>query len=389
MKPSSRCARRLRPSLCLLLLGAGGAAGRAQAPALKSTEVNPDQSVTIRYLSPTAREVTLSLDYDHHPLPLKKGDDGVWSLTTAPLQAAVHMYSLTVDGVGILDPLNPSIERNLVFLTNEVRVYKPTPQPWDMTDVPHGVVHHHLYRSGIILGLKDQMEDFYVYTPPGYDAAGTRRYPVLYLLHGWSSLADAWLESGQANLILDNLLAKGDVRPMVVVMPQGYGDMSFVLKGFGQWNDETKIANNLGLFSNALLTEIMPQVETGYRVLATREDRAIAGLSMGGGESLVIGLNHPDKFAWVGGFSSAVKYANFDGVFPDLGSSRRRPNLLWIACGTEDELIAAHRKFVTWLKAKGADPTVIETAGIHNWPVWRDNLIHFAPLLFRAGADRT
>ncbi len=387
MKSSSR---RLRPSLGLFLLLAGGVAGRAQAPAPKATEANPDQSVTFRCFAPTAREVTLSLDYDHHPLPLKKGDDGVWTLTTAPLQAAVHMYSLTVDGVAILDPLNPSVDRNFVFLTNKVRVFKPTPQPWDVTDVPHGVVHHHMYRSGIILGLKDGMEDFYVYTPPGYDAAGARRYPVLYLLHGWSSLADSWLEGGQANLILDNLLAKGEVRPMVVVMPQGYGDMSFVLKGFDQWNDEAKIANNLGLFSDALLTEIMPQVESGYRVRANREDRAIAGLSMGGGESLVIGLNHPDKFAWIGGFSSAVIYGSFDGVFPDLGSGRgQRPDLLWVSCGTGDELIAAHRKFVAWLKAKGADPTVIETTGIHNWPVWRDNLIHFAPLLFRAGADRT
>jgi enterochelin esterase family protein len=381
MKSSSR---RLRSSLGLFLLLAGGVAGLAQVPALKSTEANPDQSVTFRYFSPTAREVTLSLDYDHHPLPLKKGDDGVWTLTTAPLQAAVHMYSLTVDGVGILDPLNPSIDRNFVFLTNKVRVFKPTPQPWDVTDVPHGVVHHHMYRSGIILGLKDAMEDFYVYTPPGYDAAGAARYPVLYLLHGWSSLADSWLEGGQANLILDNLLAQGAVRPMVVVMPQGYGDMSFVLKGFDQWNDEAKIANNLGLFSNALLTEIMPQVESGYRVRAGREDRAIAGLSMGGGESLVIGLNHPDKFAWIGGFSSAVTYGSFDGVFPDLASGRGRPpDLLWVACGTGDDLIAAHRKFVAWLKAKGADPTVIETPGIHNWPVWRDNLIHLAPLLFR------
>lgn len=169
-------------------------------------------------------------------------------------------------------------------------------------------------------------------------------------------------------------------------MPMGYGDYSFVTGGFGQWDDESKIARNLGLFSTALLTEIVPQVEAGYRASAKREDRAIAGLSMGGGQSLVIGLNHPDTFAWIGGFSSALLYKSFDGVFPSL-DPKVALKLLWVACGTEDDVITPNRSFVAWLRTKALQPTAIETPGIHNWPVWRDNLIHFAPLLFRpAGA---
>ena len=375
---------RIRSSLfCAAFVAAGAAA--AQQPALNSHEPNSDHSVTFRYYAPSAQQVTVSLDYDHHAMPMVKGADGVWSLTTRPLEPAPHMYSLKVDGTAILDPLNPSIDASLVYKTNMVSVPGATPQLWDTADVPHGVVHHHAYRSMAIRGLQDGVEDFYVYTPPGYDAAGARRYPVLYLLHGWSELADAWLSSGRANLIMDNLIAQGRAAPMIVVMPLGYGDMGFVTGGFGQWDDESRIANNLGRFSDALLSEIVPQVEAAYRASAGREDRAIAGLSMGGGESLVIGLSHQDMFAWIGGFSSAVLYANFDAPFPGLGSPKAGPpRLLWVACGTEDELIAPNRKFVAWLEAKGLQPEAVEIPGIHNWSVWRDNLVHFAPLLFRA-----
>jgi len=354
----------------------------AQQTALNSHEVNADRSLTLRYYAPAARHVTVSLDYDHkNPIPLVKGADGVWTVTTVPLAAELHSYSLTVDGVPILDPLNDDLERSPVFLDNDVRVPGVTPQPWDVADVPHGVVHHHVYRSSVLLNLPDGLEDYYVYTPPGYDASGSRSYPVLYLLHGWGALADSWIVEGAANLILDNQIAEGTSVPMIVVMPQGYGDMTFVTGGFGQWNDESKIGHNLGLFGDALLREILPQVEAGYRVSKRADDRAIAGLSMGGGESLVIGLNHTDTFGWVGGFSSAVVYGSFDGIVP--ARDKVSPRLLWISCGTGDDLIAGDRKFVAWLRAKGYQPDAIETPGIHNWPVWRDNLVHFVPLLFR------
>jgi enterochelin esterase-like enzyme len=369
------------PAFALALLALPFAAA-AQQPALQSHEVNSDRSVTFRYYAPTAEKVTLKLDYDNgHQLALVKGADGVWALTTPPLAPELHAYSLEVDGTPVLDPRNPHVDPGYGFLTNELTV-PGAPQLWDPGEVPHGVVHHHLYKSAAIKGLPDDLEDYFVYTPPGYDAAAGRRYPVLYLLHGWSAQAENWIHVGKANLILDNLIAQGKAVPMIVVMPLGYGNLSFVTSGFGVWNDEARIADNLRRFSSALRSEIIPQVESSYLVSARRKDRAIAGLSMGGGESLIIGLNHPDMFAWIGGFSSAVAYPRLEPLFPNL-DSKRAPTLLWIACGTDDNLISPNRKFVAWLRANSLQPVAIETPGIHNWPVWRDNLIHFAPLLFR------
>jgi enterochelin esterase-like enzyme len=381
MKPFARLLPRFRlsPFLAALLVFPLGAV--AQQTSIDSHQVNPDSSVTFRYYGPTAKQVTVGLDYDHHNIPLTKGAGGIWSYTTGPLQPSLHMYSLEVDGTAILDPLNRLVDANLSFLTNEVTVPGP-PQLWDVAAVPHGVVHHHVYRSAVLQGLPDQTEDFYVYTPPGYDPAGAKLYPTLYLLHGWSSLADAWLDAGKANLILDNLIAQGRVVPMIVVVPLGYGDYRFGTGPFDQWYDEGKVAHNLNLFGQALLSEMIPQVEAGYRVSAKREDRALAGLSMGGGESLIIGLNHPETFAWIGGFSPAVLYKHYDGLFPGL-DPKAAPQLLWVSCGTSDDLLAPVRGFVAWIRSKGLQPLAIETPGIHNWPVWRDNLIHFAPLLFR------
>ena len=387
MNPPESPRSHFRLSRLLAALVALPIAAAAQQPALNSHEVNPDRSVTFRYYGPSAQKVTIGLDYDHHQSPMAKGADGVWTFTTTTLQPALHLYSLDVDGTHILDPLNRAVDPGLVYLTNEVTV-PGLPQLWDAANVPHGVVHHHSYRSAAIVGTPGGAEDYYAYTPPGYDAAAREQYPVLYLLHGWSSAAESWTHDGKANLILDNLIAQGRAVPMIVVMPMGYGDFGFVTGGFRQWDDESNIGRNLGLFSSALLSEIVPQVEAGYRVSARREDRAIAGLSMGGGQSLVIGLNHPDVFAWIGGFSSAVVYNQFDGVFPGV-DPKVAPRLLWVACGTEDDLIEPNRRFVAWLRTKALQPTAVETPGIHNWPVWRDNLIHFAPLLFRPAAPQS
>lgn len=372
---------RLRASLAVAALASACACALAQQPALDSHQVNADHSVTFRYYAPTAKSVTVNLDYDPHAIAMARGADGVWSATTGPLEPALHMYGLAVDGTAVYDPFNPSADAGFFYKSNTVAV-PGAPRLWDMTGVAHGTVHHHVYRSAAIAGLADGNEDYFVYTPPGYEASGGRRYPVLYLLHGWSEVAQSWVSDGQANLILDNLIAQGGVVPMIVVMPQGYGDMAFVTGGFGQWDDESKIANNLNRFSDALLGEIIPRVESDYRVSATRGDRAIAGLSMGGGESLVIGLNHPGAFGWVGSFSGAVMYKDYDRVFPGLGGGPA-PRLLWVACGAQDALIADNRRFVAWARSKGMHPAAIETPGIHNWPVWRANLIAFAPLLFR------
>ncbi len=369
--------------LTLSLLAAPLAAV-AQQPALQSHEINPDRSVTFRLYAPAAASVTVGVDYDR-AIPMARGSDGVWTYTTPPLVPALHMYDFRSDGTAILDPLNPAVDPCLRLLTNEVTVPGPA-QPWDVADVPHGVVHRHLYRTSVIQGLRNDAETYYVYTPPGYDPRSGRTYPVLYLLHGWTHVAESWIHCGQADLILDNLAAQGRIVPMIVVMPLNYGAMDFVL-GADEWDDPSKVARNVGLFDTALRMELIPQVEALYRASPRREDRAIAGLSMGGGQSLVIGLEHPDVFRWVGGFSAYVGYHDLDTAFPTT-SPRTAPELLWVSCATSDGGFPATQRFVAWLKAKGMAPMSVETPGVHNWAVWRDNLIHFAPLLFRPTAPQ-
>ena len=368
-----------RARLALALLAAPLVAA-AQQPALKSHEVNPDRSVTFRLYAPTAAAVMVGVDYDRS-IPMAKGGDGVWTYTTPPLVPALHMYNFTNDGTAILDPLNPALDPCLRLLTNEVTVPGPA-QMWDVADVPHGVVHRHIYRTSVIKGLEGDAEKYYVYTPPGYDPKSGKKYPVLYLLHGWTHVAESWIQCGQADQVLDNLEAQGRSVPMIVVMPLNYGYMDFVT-GADQWDDPSRVERNLVTFDTALLTEIIPQVEAHYDASPRRADRAIAGLSMGGGQSLVIGLRHPDVFGWVGGFSAAVGYSDLDAELPNMGS-KTAPEILWVSCATGDGLYPAKKRFVAWLKAKGLSPMDVETSGVHNWAVWRDNLIHFAPLLFRA-----
>lgn len=230
--------------------------------------------------------------------------------------------------------------------------------------------------------------EFYVYTPPGYDPSAGKRYPVLYLLHGFSDEANAWTAVGRAHVILDNLIARGKAKPMLIVMPLGYGAPEIVARNGPPLRDPNLWQRNLDKFRDVLLTEVIPQVENSYRVSRDRNARAIAGLSMGGSESLLVGLNALDQFAWVGAFSSGGLSEQFNTVFPALDTKANgQLHLLWIACGTEDRLIDTSRKLRDWLKSKGIHHTDIETPGAHTWMVWRRNLADFAPLLFQDKAS--
>jgi enterochelin esterase family protein len=348
-----------------------------QAPII-SPEVHPDNSVTFRFRDPNAKEVLVSRAGIQKPMPMQKDDQGVWTLTTEPWEPDFYGYTIIADGVGLFDPSNWRRISNFLFVASEVHVPGPSSLPWETDDVPHGIVHHHFYHSAIV----GDDRDFYVYTPPGYDPHQKMAYPVLYLLHGYSDDASGWAAVGRANVIMDNLIAQGKAKPMLVVMPLGYGAPQILTRGFasfGQYREQ-----NLTKFRDALLTEVVPQVEREYRVSSDRADRAIAGLSMGGSESLFTGLNAVDKFAWIGAFSSGGLSADFNSEFPALDSKiNDQLRLLWIACGTEDGLITPNRKFREWLDSKNIHHTNIETPGMHTWMVWRRNLANFAPLLFQ------
>ena len=348
-------------------------------PPVQSPEVHADRRVTFRLRAPSAREVFVTREGAPR-LAMQKDEQGVWSVTTEPLEPDFYGYSLVADGARLLDSSNPLMKPNLLNPSSLVHVPGPASLAWEATDAPRGIVHHHYYKSGVV----GDQRDFFVYTPPGYDPGAARLYPVLYLLHGMSDGADGWSsEAGRANVILDNLIAQGKAKPMLIVMPLGYGAPEILARGRST-RDATVGQRNRDKFKEALLAEVIPSVEKTYRVAKDRQSRAIAGLSMGGAESLTTGLNALDRFAWIGAFSSGGLGEDFTAAFPSLDAkANAQIRLLWIACGTEDGLIASNRKFREWLASRDVRHVDIETPGAHTWMVWRRNLAAFAPLIFR------
>jgi enterochelin esterase family protein len=344
-------------------------------PVFRSTEIHPDRSVTFRYFDPTAPHVDLVLENRPDRLSMQKGANSVWSTTTAPLRPEIYGYRFAIDGQAktVHDPQNQTRR----YGNDLLLIPGSTPQPWEDAGAPRGAIKSHEYMSKIVAGPPGSRSQFVVYTPPGYDASA-KPYPVLYLLHVWGDRADSWNRFGQANLILDNLIAQGKARPMIVVMPLGYGDMKFA-DDYNLWNDHAAVERNLRLFEKALLTEVMPQVQSGYNVRKDADGTAILGASMGGLESLMIGLGHPDRFGWVGGESSALKNLDFATEIPSFTKASRK---VWIICGGEDELLESNRQLAAWLRGKGQPVELLEPKGTHSYIVWREGLVQFASALF-------
>ncbi len=376
---------RFHLSICLVMAAIPLFGQQAELP--KSPQVHPDGRVTFRFLDPGARQVRLVLEGTSGAQPMERASDGVWSITVGPLEPEYYGYEFGADGVPLLDPSNPAIEPNLLQVRNVLHVPGKAPEPWEEQDVPHGVVHRHFYKSGII----GDRRDFVVYTPPGYDPRGRKRYPVLYLLHGFAFNAGSWTLVGRANFILDNLIAQGKAKPMIVVMPFGDGVPEIISEKGSSLRNPVLWQRNYDLFTQSLLHEVIPRVESNYLVLPDRKDRAIAGQSMGGAEALLTGLNHLNTFGWVGAFSPGGVRPDYAREFPLLvhgasakGISAVPLRLLWVSCGAEDGLIASNRKLVAWIQSQKVPVMSIETPGMHTWMVWRDNLVHFAPLLFQS-----
>jgi enterochelin esterase family protein len=351
----------------------------APAPAFPpylSPEIHPDGTATLRLRAPNAQKVDLALEGT--TTAMTQEADGLWTAATPVLAPEIYEYRFVVDGTPVLDSRNVDVRDNLLTLWSNLTIPGTPPEPWELQSIPHGIVEHHFYTSQVVLGLPNNQSDYYVYTPPGYNAKSRESYPVLYLLHGYSDAADGWTQVGKANFILDSLIASRKAKPMIVVMTLGYGNMA-VLKP-GRTPDLSE--QNYNLYEKALVTEVIPQIEANYHVSKKREDRAIAGLSMGGHESLFVGLTHPELFAWIGTFSAGLN-AKAIAELPQTNAQKANLRLLWMACGVDDALLKPNQTVIAALKAEGLPVTAIETPGHHQWPVWRDNLIHFAPLLFQ------
>ena len=354
-----------------------------------SPQINPDGSVTLRLYAPNAQSVSLTAEiaslHGRERWPMERDTDGVWSATIRGMRPDTYSYNFDVDGAVVADPRNQAVKvgstvinRSLVHVPGEETAF------CQVKDIPHGRVEINWYRSSTL----GKTRRILIYTPPGYTQSRDA-YPVLYLLHGIGDTEAGWVETGRAHAILDNLIAAGQARPMLVVMPFGhvYHDRQ------SEWSERNR------LIEEDLLQDLIPYVEAHYRARTDRAGRAIAGLSMGGGQALTFGLRRLDRFAWIGAFSAAVlpeRDGAYERLFADLiadpEASNERIKLLWMRCGDKDFLIEYNESFAQFLRAHGIRHTYAAVdyepfwpgrLGDHVWPVWRFDLRDFASLLFK------
>jgi enterochelin esterase family protein len=384
MSTANRITAGLAAAMVLAFALAGEAPaqlGGPKGPVVASPEVKADRKVSFRIHAPKAEAVglfTTDIPGGFAPRPLKKGDRGVWELTLGPIDPGTYRYLFNVDGVLTADPRNQSVSESNGNAWSVVHV--PGSDFMDTADVPHGAVARVYYRSGTL----SRTRRMHVYTPPGYEA-GSEKYSVLYLLHGAGDSDDSWTSVGRANFILDNLIAAKKARPMIVVMTAGHtGPFSFIMP-----TAAGKGGIGSARFEDDFLKDVVPYVEKHYRVLADRPNRAIAGLSMGGAQSLNIAATRPKEFGYVGVFSSGVvfgKMADWEKEHKaGLGDAAAREGLklLWFATGSEDFLMGRTRETVKLFEKHGYKPVFKETKGGHTWINWQSYLNEFAPQLFR------
>jgi enterochelin esterase family protein len=361
-----------------------------QAPQVASPELHADNRVTFRILAPKADTVTLNAGDIPGNTPggrtFSKADNGVWELTLGPVDPGTYRYTFNVNGVPVVDPRNPAFSQSNNNLWSVVHV--PGLTFADEVDVPHGAVaavHYHSKTLG-----KDRR--MHVYTPPGYERGGAdEKYPVLYLLHGSSDSDDSWISVGRANFILDNLIASGKAKPMIVVMPHGHTSLTTGAPPATAPAGATRPAAPAGPteFDRDFVNEIKPYVESHYRVLTDRPSRAIAGLSMGGGQSLSISLANLQDYAYIGVFSAAIFQRNLPdweqqhAAELDNLQARDGLKLVWFRTGSADFLLPRTKDTVAMLTRHGLTANFKETPGGHTWINWRNYLNEFVPQLFR------
>lgn len=336
-------------------------------------EIAPDGKVTFRTSAGEAQKVELQGQWAKDRIALEKNGDQ-WSVTVDAVPPGVWEYNFVIDGIGVIDSSNPLLKPQRKPSRSILHIPGTPPNPWDWCDVPHGTVHQHAYQCKVLGRRRDAM----VYTPPGYEKSGDQKYPLLVLQHGSGDQHDTWVQHGKAHWILDNLIADGKAVPMIVLMIDGHP--------MGQVSREATLQEReaaLTAFERELLEDALPLAESLYRIEAGSEKRALAGLSMGGAQTLGVGLPHADRFAWLGCFSGAMppgERMQRALVAEKLNSQLK---LLWIACGENDFLLKQNHELITSLKEKGIRHEWTETPGDHSWPIWRNYLSEFAPKLFR------
>ncbi|MBN1123673.1 MAG: hypothetical protein JXA82_01600 [Sedimentisphaerales bacterium] len=354
--------------------------GRSAGPRVVSPEVSSDGKVTFRILAPKAEEVKLTgsdIPGLGQGADMTKNDEGVWEVTLGPIESGAYRYNFNVDSVSVIDPRNPATSES--NMNTWSLVYVPGSDFMDTREVPHGAVAEVTYYSN---SLK-RFRRMHVYTPAGYES-GKGQYPVFYLLHGAFDCDDSWTSVGRAGFILDNLIAAGKAKPMVVVMPAGHtGAFSF-----GQPR------SNVDPFIQDFQNDIRPYIEKNYRVYTDRSHRAIAGLSMGGGHTINIAIPNLGDYAYIGVFSSGIfslgRQQSDDPTWEEQNKEKlddselkKGLKLFWFATGKEDFLVRTSQATVELFKKHGFGVVYKETEGAHTWINWRNYLNEFAPQLFQ------
>ncbi len=366
--------------------GRGG--GRGGPPPVVSPEVGADKSVTFRFRAPNAREVTLIGELDGKTYPMTKDESGVWSVKIGPLAPDVYNYQFNADGVVAMDPVNPSVKLGFGAFPPASMVEVPGDEFDDAREVPHGAVRMETYHSKS-LGVP---RTAWVYTPPGYDRGNTR-YPVLYLLHGAGNIDSSWMLTGRANYILDNLIADGKAKPMIIVTPLGYARM-----GVGTGPDRPVTGAPApgappnpaagiggGLVGKDLLSDLIPFIEQNFRTLKDAPNRAIGGLSMGGGHTANISFANPKLFSHVAIMSAGANNAdqNYPEFFKNGDAINKQFKLLWIGVGKDDFALNGSKALSELLTKHNIKHTFHLSEGRHEWVIWRHYLREVAPQLFK------
>lgn len=411
--------------------GRGGEAGRGmrgtgRGTAVRSPEILPDKKVTFRISAPQAAAVSVSGDWGGMGgafgaggpgTAMTKDEQGVWSVTVGTLESELYGYTFNVDGAQVWDPANSQLKRDGTNIQSVLIVPGEKGDLYSVKDVPHGTLSRVWYDSPT-LNMKRRM---YVYTPPGYETS-TEKYPVLYLLHGAGGDEDAWTSLGRTQQIMDNLIAAGKAKPMIVVMTNGNANQAAAPDGLpagaaGQTRggmmggmggmgaapaapapgaaapggaaargdapaaDRGRTGGGMsfgGAFPDSLAKDVVPFIEKSYRVFTDKKNRAVAGLSMGGGHTIAVSTGNPTMFDYIGVMSMG---SNDETQFVKLKAEN--PKLFWVGCGSDDFLIESARSLVEILKKQQFNYTFRESTGGHTWTNWRIYLSELAPLLFK------
>ena len=330
-----------------------------------SPEVHPDNSVTFRFRAPNAREVMLESQITAEPQQMTKENNGIWSFTINQVKPDIYPYCFNVDGVQVADPLNIQIFANERFKFSLVDIPGDPPLIHSMQDVPHGNICYRYYRSSTL----ERTRRLVIYTPPGFNVNGNTKYPVLYLIHGGSDTEETWTKVGRANLIADNLIAQGKAVPMIIVMP--YANV---------------MPGPVDGFTKDVVNDIIPFIESNYPVLTESKDRAVAGFSVGGGQTLNIGLMNPDKFAWVCSYAPYTATPEFRNNFgnwnPDAEQMNKQLELFSISIATEDFLYGSVKENISMFRGKNLDLQTLIVPGGHTWMNCKLYLANTLQLLF-------